>query len=317
MNRPLVFLFPGQSSRDKRMFERLTGISNEVAGKALDETRSRLGRELDLGFNGNKDIQLAVFSATIAYLQLLMEAGFEPAASAGLSLGEYSHLVEIGALEIQDAFDLVAARGDAYESGPKGIMAAIQPLSAENAEALSEELRHIYGWAAEDFAVSNDNSPTQCVVAGTSDAVNRFITIASERFDTVAGIVERRIPMHMARFAPVAEVFSTALNRAPWKRSRTAYWPNVTAVPVANADGEVIKAYLRRHVSEKVLWRQTVNALDLQYSDAVFVEVGPRDVLRNMLSRRWLGKDRVVSIDDERSSFREILSRIGALRGRA
>jgi [acyl-carrier-protein] S-malonyltransferase len=42
------------------------------------------------------------------------------------------------------------------------------------------------------------------------------------------------------------------------------------------------------HVHRPVRWRDSLELLAEQHPDAVFVEVGPRAVLFNLLSRSWL-----------------------------
>lgn len=61
------------------------------------------------------------------HLAALEAAGVTAAASLGLSLGEYAHLVHIGALDVAAAVRLVAARGALYEAGPPGRWPASSP----------------------------------------------------------------------------------------------------------------------------------------------------------------------------------------------
>ena len=65
---------------------------------------------------------MTVFLATQMYLAALQAEGLQPIASLGLSLGEYSHLVDIGALDLEDALDLVNERGRCYDEAPAGVM---------------------------------------------------------------------------------------------------------------------------------------------------------------------------------------------------
>jgi len=165
--RSLIFVFPGQSSRDAGMFERLAHVSPTHASAALEALEHKLGHRFDGAFSSNLEIQLAVFEATQAWVALLQDAGLHCQASAGLSLGEYSHLVAIGALTRDAARDLVAQRGQCYDAGPAGVMAAVFPMSLHDLEALCarvcDELH-----SAQAVAVANINSPTQNVVAGTA-----------------------------------------------------------------------------------------------------------------------------------------------------
>ncbi len=297
MSRPLIFLFPGQSSRDERMFARLAEVSPQAAATALGATQKQLGRPLDLGFASNRDVQLAVCSASLGWLSVAREAGLEPLASAGLSLGEYTHLASIGALEPDDAIALVAARGSVYDRGPEGVMALVQPLTGEEADTLVDSLRAGHGWGETELAVSNYNSPTQQVVAGCRRAVEALLAAADEEYCAVGTVIEPRIAMHTPRFRLVVNAFTPALQATPWRAPVADYWPNVTARPLAGASPAAIVGLLQRHVFEPVRWQQTVDGLAQAYPGAVFVEVGPRCVLRNMLTRRWIAKDRVFALD--------------------
>jgi malonyl CoA-acyl carrier protein transacylase len=103
--------------------------------------------------------------------------------------------------------------------------------------------------------------------------------------------------MHMLRFRPAAAGFTPALKAAIWRTPSQPYWPNVTARPAATADAEVFIDCLTRHVYQPVLWRQTLESLHALYEDAVFVEVGPLQVLSRMIGRRWLPQATVFALD--------------------
>src|SRR5436305_5074215 len=110
--------------------------------RILDEASDVLGRDLvkhyDPGnagmFSHNRDVQTSVFLACYIYSQWLAAEGFHSAASLGLSLGEYNHLVESGALSFQDALRILEARGSAYENGPRGLMVSVFPCGIELVE---------------------------------------------------------------------------------------------------------------------------------------------------------------------------------------
>src|ERR1700733_11260837 len=102
---PIVFMFPGQSSRYPGMIEKI--IATHPESEAIVRHASDiLGRDLvahyrvgkaDM-FACNRDVQIGVFLANHLHLCLLERAGVRGAWSLGLSLGEYNHLVHIGAL---------------------------------------------------------------------------------------------------------------------------------------------------------------------------------------------------------------------------
>jgi [acyl-carrier-protein] S-malonyltransferase len=295
--RPLVFLFPGQSSRDPHMFDRLAAIAPDRAARARQAVEDAIGARFTGAFASNREIQLAVFSASAAYLAILAERGIVAETSAGLSLGEYTHLLHIGALSEDDALALVAARGAAYDSGPDGVMLALTPCSAVEAEAFVAQVRREFGGDETLVALSNDNSPSQCVVAGERRAVERVAALAEQALAAVGHVIEDRVPMHTPRFAPAAAAFRPALERAPWRVPTRTYWPNVTGEPVAAPTASGFVSMLSHHVSAPVLWRQTVEGILARHATAVLVEVGPARVLTHLMGRRWLRGVRAYAVD--------------------
>lgn len=287
MKKPLIFLFPGQSSRDPEMFERLRAVSHRAADAALRRLEAHDVSPARLAFDTNLEIQLGVLVAALGYQELAHEHGLEAVASAGMSLGEYAHLVHIGALGPDPVLRLVAERGRAYDRGPEGVMYALQPVAREELEAVVARVRAELGGDSALVAVSNVNSPTQCVVAGRTDAVERVVALAEEELFAVAHLIERRIPMHMARFAEVADALLPALEQAPWQPPHRAYWPNVLGAPLGDPSREVFIERLHQHVSHPVEWSRTIDGLVEAHPGAVFVEVGPRRVLSALFGRRW------------------------------
>lgn len=294
--RPLIFIFPGQSSRDPLMFERLAIVDSQLAAQALANVEAQIGRPFDAAFANNLEIQLAVFEVTQAWLQLVRAAGLHEQASAGLSLGEYSHCVAIGTLPVNAARTLVASRGRCYDAGPAGVMAAMFPLSLEELEALCAQVREEF-CDARAVAVANINSPTQNVIAGTAAAVDRVLILALDQYFITGQLIEQRIAMHVPLFAPVAEAFRPALENAPWQIPVADYWPNVDAKPVAVTHSTDIIDRLSRHVWQPVKWRETIDAMVIHYGDPVFVEVGPLQILTRMLNRKWISPQRVFAVD--------------------
>lgn len=296
MSRGLIFLFPGQSSRDEAMFARLDRCAPGAGDAAKARVEATTEKSFDGAFASNLDIQAAVFELNVAYLCLARAAGLEADASAGLSLGEYSHLVDIGALSDSEGRDLVAERGRCYDAGPDGAMAALHPIELMQAESLvhrvCEELDD-----ADAVAISNINSPSQCVVAGRRDAVTRVLELADDIHCVLGSIIEPRIPMHVRRFMPVAAALRPRLERVRWRSPRRDYWPNVEARAIAAPAPDQIADHLARHVYERVQWRATIDALCANFGDPVFVEVGPRQVLSKMMGRRWIGAASVFSLD--------------------
>jgi [acyl-carrier-protein] S-malonyltransferase len=292
------------------MFDRLEA-AHPVAGEAARRRAARYVSDSLTDFSSNRTVQVSVTSVTLGWLEILRDAGLHSTASAGLSLGEYAHLVDAGALEADDALALVARRGELYDGGPEGSMAAIFPTSWEDLQPLVER---IAGWrgGAEALAPAVFNSPSQTVVGGMREAVDELIEAADEELFARGTVVESRIPMHTPRFRPVTAPFHAVLSAAPWTgRARVRYRPNVSGKP-SPADPATLVACLSRHVHEPVLWRDTVDALVAEHPDAVFLETGPRTVLRDLMLRRWHPDREVLSLDDPDAPLEAMKERVAA-----
>ncbi len=285
-----VFMFPGQSSADPGMLARAQSLdpaAREIATTARIVLGDSLAdRYLDSSvapLETNRDIQIAVFLATQMHLAALRARGIDAEDSVGLSLGEYSHLVHIGALSFADALRLVMVRGALYDRSPAGVMVTvIGPDEDTVSEVVSQASPR------GPVVISNFNTPTQHVLAGDAATVTWAAEQLEEEHGAMAVVIERRVPMHSPLMADTAQEFRTALEGAPWGTPTRSYWPNVLgrrAVPCTTAD---FPALLTAHVWQPVLWRRTIEQLALARPDATFVEVGPGHILRHMLGRRWI-----------------------------
>ncbi|MEM9812392.1 MAG: ACP S-malonyltransferase [Pseudomonadota bacterium] len=305
----VIYLFPGQSSRDVRM---LADWSDTPEGAdVLGEARDLLGSKVETlvdphrpePFATNLDIQLGVFLANEIHRRRLSRRGVVATASLGMSLGEYNHLVDIGAIAFADALRLVAARGRIYDAGPDGMMVSLFPTSRAVVDALVEEARP-FG----DLAISNENAPSQFVIAGDRGAVQHAAALFAEREYADPVTIEHRIPMHAPRFRPAAEALRPHLEAAPWRGPTRAYWPNVTAAPVERATPAEIVSLLTEHVHRPVLWRQSIEAVLERHPGAIFVEVGARRVLCNLLGRKWVRNPRFAAAEDDLDRVVEAVS---------
>ncbi len=285
-----VLMFPGQSSRATGMLERICegwpparAIIAEASDRLDRDLVAHYGADNENAFTRNRDIQVGVFLCSYLHQQALADHGIEGDLSLGLSLGEYNHLVHVGALDFLSALDLVEARGEAYDEGPEGMMASIFPLPANELEYYLARVR--YKGAVE---IANLNSPGQNVIAGEHSAVGAAIALIEDEEPAVqAVVIEKRIPMHTPIFRSVAPALRRALDRAPWTKPAKPYLANVVGDFVPDCDSSTIADLLERHVYSPVLWRRSIDLIAERHPDATFIEVGPGSVLFNLLQTRW------------------------------
>jgi [acyl-carrier-protein] S-malonyltransferase len=284
-----VFLFPGQSSAGPAVLLRACA-SHTAAVDVEERVRAVLGNARASEYFSaqgarlitNRDTQITVFVATQIYLAALRAEGIEADDSLGLSLGEYSHLVHIGALSFEDALRLVDERGRCYDEAPHGIMATILAVDYDTVADAVEQARG-HG----PIAISNINAPTQHVIAGAEAAVTWAAAFLEDEHAAHVAVIERRVPMHSPMMAAVADAFEPALRAAPWRCPAHDYFPNVAGAPLAKPAPADFVTHLKRHVSEPVLWQRSIDHLVSTQPDATFIEVGPGGVLHNMMGRAW------------------------------
>lgn len=287
---PVVFMFPGQSSRYPGMFDKLLEMDSKNL-HLLQKASDLLGRDLvkhyslanqEQMFATNRDVQVGVFLANHMFLQMIEAQGITATFSCGLSLGEWNHLVHIGAISLDRAILAVDRRGQAYDAGPLGAMASFFPVSLEDLEPIIEKAR-----AFGELEAVNLNSPRQHVLAGEHAALDEAIRLADDELYIEGVIIERQVPMHASMFAPVGKEFRSYLEGIPFQSPNLPYLPNRLGRFVEQADSKTLVDMLSTHVHKPVLWRASIDFLMEQQPDSILVEVGAKAVLHNLLDRKW------------------------------
>ena len=285
----LVYMFPGQSSRYPTMLHKLTELhpaNRDLLGAASDLLHRDLAAHYQADnpdlFARNRDIQIGVFLANHMFLQILDDAGIRADLSLGLSLGEYNHLVHIGALDFREALLTVEQRGLAYDAGPDGAMASVFPIALEELEEIARRAS-----ASGVLEVVNLHSPRQQVLSGEQAALERALQIIEEELYVQATVIERHVPMHCSIFEPVGQSFRRHLEQVTFAAPRLPYLPNRLGREQPDPNRETFIELLATHVHRPVLWRASIDRVVERWPDAVFVEVGPLSVLHNLLDRKW------------------------------
>src|SRR4051794_7315164 len=297
-----AIVFPGQGSQapgmGKDLAEKFAAARQvfEEADDALDFAISRLcfdGPAEDLQLTENT--QPAILTVSVAAFRALQEAGIAaPAFVAGHSLGEYSALVAAGALSLSDAVRTVRARGRyMQEAVPVGTGAMAAVLGAE-----LSEIGRICAEASRDqvCSIANLNSPSQAVIAGNTEAVDRAVELLS-------GVAKRVIklkvsaPFHCALMKPAQDRLATDLEELNFSEPAIPVVTNVDA-RVTSAPDELRDALVRQ-VSSPVRWVESMQLLIDQGFDT-FVEVGPGKVLSGLM--RQISRDvKMLNVEDAAS----------------
>lgn len=252
------------------------------------------GSEEDLAMTANT--QPAILTTSVAAFRAMKGEGFaDPDFAAGHSLGEYSALVAAGVLDFADAVRTVRKRGTyMQEAVPVGVgaMAAILGADVDTVETACAE-------AADGQVCSpaNINSPSQIVIAGDADAVDRACELLKERGVKRAIKLNVSAPFHCTLMEPAAEKLGVDLDNLEYREFRFPIVTNLNAE--LNEDPGGVNNDLWRQVWSPVKWLQSVRKLR-SLGVETFVEIGPGKVLSGLV--RQIDRDvRCLNVDNAES----------------
>ncbi len=286
-----ALLFPGQGAQTVGMAGPLCA-SLPAARALFDRASTLLGYDLlDRCVNGPAErldatdvSQPAIFVASLAALEQLKatepDAVSGVAATAGLSLGEYTALVFAGALSFEDGLKVVQARGQAMQAAAEASPSAmVSVLGAElpAVESLVAEAR-----GADTLEIANYLCPGNTVISGSLAAIERAEKIAAERGGarTIRLAVAGAFHTHLMK--PADEKLAAALAAVTITPPAVPVWSNVDAKP--HTDPAEIRGLLVRQVISPVKWEDTLRGLLAEGVDR-FYEIGPGRVLAGLMKR--------------------------------
>ncbi|RDE05421.1 ACP S-malonyltransferase [Sphingomonas aracearum] len=294
-----AFIFPGQGSQTVGMGRALAEASPH-ARAVFEEVDDALGQSLfRLMTEGPADeltltenAQPAIMANAIATLRVLEREGGVKLAEkadfvAGHSLGEYTALCAAGASDLATTARLLKLRGQAMQAAVpvgEGAMAALLGVDLEKAQAIA-------GAAADSIlaergeqricTVANDNDPSQVVISGHRDAIERAVALAKEMGAKRALLLPVSAPFHCALMEDAATAMENALAESAISAPLVPLYNNVDAAAIS--DPGQIRPSLVAQVTGMVRWRESVLAMR-QAGVERFVEFGGK-VLAPMVKR--------------------------------
>ncbi len=286
-----AFVFPGQGSQKVGMGTELAQ-SSQIAREVFEEVDDALGQKLFAIMSDGPEDQLtltenaqpAIMAHAIAVLRVLEKEGgitLTQAADcvAGHSLGEYTALCSVGAFSLADTARLLKLRGQAMQAAvPVGVgaMCALLGADLDKAQALAEAASE-----GQVCQVANDNDPTQVVLSGHREAIERAVAMVKDHGIKRGVLLPVSAPFHCDLMQPAADAMAEALAKVPPRAFRLPVYANVLAAQVIEPDQE--RSLLVEQVCGRVRWRESVLAMrDAGVEE--FVEVGGK-VLGPMIGR--------------------------------
>ncbi len=283
-------LFPGQGAQ-------VVGMARDAydaGGHAValfEEANEILGFDLaDLAFNSDADTlartencQPALLVASLALLDTMRERKqFKVTGAAGLSLGEYTALTALEAIDFADAVRLVRKRGELMEESGRGQETGMASVIGLESAAIEEICARVTASGAGVVVPANYNCPGQVAISGAKAALDK----AAEELKAAGA--RRVLPLNVsaAFHSPFMEMARRGLGDALAEvslRNPMAKFINNADAAVLN-DPEAIRESLARQLVSPVKWDQSCR-LAVGQGDTVFYEVGPGKVCAGLMKR--------------------------------
>lgn len=296
---PVIFMFSGQGSQYANMGRELYELES-VFKKHVDICAAILQPHLGLDIRSllypNPEetetaanqlqqtflTQSALFVTEYALAQLLMAWGVRPEAMIGHSIGEYVAATIAGVFSLEDALKIVAIRGQLMQSLSPGSMLAIKLPEKEVRSLLNKN--ELY---RKSLQIAVINSPSSCVVSGTSD-----IVAALEQQLSSSEIECRQLhtshAFHSVMMEPILSKFGDAIKSVKLNPPKIHFISNVTGNWIS-AEQATNPDYWCQHLRQTVRFSDGISQLIQQFT-GVFLEVGPGRTLAT-LTTQHLGKD--------------------------
>jgi len=235
------------------------------------------GPEEDL--NKTQNTQLAVLTESLAILEVLKKNGVKAEMSAGLSLGEYTALIEDGVFSLEDGVKLVEKRGEIMQNyTPDGNwkMAAILGLDETTVEAVCEKVDT-------GFVVpANYNTIGQIVISGEEDAVIKAGEYAKEAGAKKVAILNTAGPFHTSKLTECSKKLKEELDKTTINAKDSKVVKNIDGKQYTANDN--VAETLAKHIMNPVRF---TSCLQTMYDNGIdtFVEVGPGKTLSAFVKR--------------------------------
>jgi len=293
-----AFLFPGQGSQaigmGKDFFD-----NSEVAREMIELASARVGFDFkELLFEENDNLEQTAFTqpaillvSSIAHKLFEDRLPIEPIFDLGHSLGEFSALVSVKALDFVDGVELVNLRGKQMAQACKGQdvgMLVSLGLDDETVEKITQEQRDagLKVWAA------NYNAQSQIVIAGVKSDLQKLEPILKEAKARRAMLLNMSIASHCPLLQDAVAPLEQKLNEVIKDEFISPVVSNVTAQKY-DTKAKALERLPKQLVSP-VLYKQSIANFDDEVD--CYVEFGHGGVLKG-LNRKATKKPHFVVSD--------------------
>ena len=278
----VAWIFPGQGSQKIGMAKELENLPNtkerfsyasEIFGRNLFEICESNSQPINPlnDLNDTRNTQICLFLVESILLDALKNNDFKPTYVAGHSLGEITALYCADVFSFEDCVSLIKVRSQLMANAGKGSMAALIGFNRDQLDLLVKKI--------DDVAIANDNSSSQVVLSGSSEALDNLSKeITCKRFLklNVSGA------FHSPFMQEPSAKFSEYLKDIKFNNPSFPVISN--SDPSLSSDPIELEIRFKNQMCNGVRWRETMDLM-AQDSDLHIVEIGPSNVLSGLAKR--------------------------------
>ena len=270
------FLFPGQGSQTLGMGKDLYEKYDKVK-QVYDKVNQITGINIkEISFNGpeeklnkTQNTQLAILTESLAILEVLKIKNIKSDMSAGLSLGEYTALIDDNIFDFETGVNLVKQRGlIMQEFTPKGNwkMAAILGLDDENVEEICKNISSGF------VKPANYNTLGQVVVSGEEQAVLNAGEEAKKAGAKKVSLLNTSGPFHTEKLSKCSIELKKELDKISINSKNSIVIKNLDGKYYEEKDN--ISEILAKHIMNPVRFTKCLKTMYESGIDT-FIEIGP------------------------------------------
>ena len=299
----LAFLFPGQGSQYSNMLSPLA-MEFECVRQPFEQAGFLLASNLPklLGdyvypqpvFNDGQQKKLvselkdtniaqpALGASEWGMYSLLSHLNIVPDMMAGHSYGELPALCAAGVFDEKELYRLSEIRGRFMAAAGKenpGSMAAVM--------ASSKQVRSVIA-NIKDVSIANMNAPQQTVISGTNEAIRESLN-KFKKMNIPANMIPVSCSFHTSSMKKARDQYKKVLSDTQMNPPKIPVYSNLNASLYKDpAPGLCHK--LAELMVHPVRFQQVIETM---YEDGarIFLEVGPKNILTNLISDILKGKD--------------------------
>ncbi len=272
----VAFIFPGQGSQSIGMGRDFFD-SSDIAKEMIENSSEKLGFDFkDILFQENDKLEQTAYTqpaillvSAIAHKLFENEMSIKPTFALGHSLGEFSALCSVGALNYLDGVSLVHQRGKLMSQACSGVdvgMMALIGLDDDKVQEIASKAREEGKkvWAA------NYNSDGQIVAAGIKGDLSALEPVFKEAGAKRALLLNMSVASHCPLLESAVEPLKISMQSVIKDEFIAPVISNVTACGYQSKDEAV--SLLAQQLVKPVLYKQSIQKFEADVD--LFIEFG-------------------------------------------